>query len=59
MRRDGMGGKDADEDEGMGHEGSNQLFREEEELQMVFVDSTHDGTMSGRVEDGAKFGKMD
>ena len=59
VRGDGMVEQDADEDEETGEVGRKHFVREEEEVQMVFVDNMHDGTMFGRVEAGAKFGKMD
>ena len=52
-------GKVDDEDEEAGEGGGTNFVREEEEVQMVFVDSMHDGTMFGRVEAGVKYGKMD
>ena len=59
VRGGGMVEKPVDEDVETGEVGSTNFFREEEEMQMLFVDSMHNGTMFGRVEAGAKYGKMD
>ncbi|KAL9611931.1 MAG: hypothetical protein Q9167_003454 [Letrouitia subvulpina] len=52
--------KTADGDKESGEEGREYFGREEEQVQMVFVDSVpHDSTVLGRVEAGEKYGKMD
>ena len=48
-------GKYDEEDEEAGRK---QFVREEEEVQMVFVDEMNDGTMYGEVQPGEKYGKM-
>lgn len=50
--------KDDDEDEETWEVGRKHFVRGKEEVQMAFVDSMHDGTMFGRVEAGAKYGKI-
>ncbi|KAL8718078.1 MAG: hypothetical protein Q9225_004749 [Loekoesia sp. 1 TL-2023] len=56
LKRNGM----ADEDEESGGKGREKFGWEEEQVQMVFVDSVpHDSTVFGRVEAGVKYGKMD
>ena len=59
VRGGGTVEKADDEDEETGEVGSTNFVREEEEVQIVYVDSLHDGTMFGEVEAGAKYGKMD
>jgi hypothetical protein len=59
VRGDGLVEPDADEEEETGEVKRKHFVREEEEVQMIFVDNMHDGTMFGRVEAGAKFGRMD
>ena len=48
-----------DEEEGTGEVQRTDFMREEEEVQMVYVDSMSDGSLFGRVEAGTKYGKMD
>ena len=48
-----------DEEEGTREVRRTDFIREEEEVQMVYVDSMYDGSMFGRVEAGMKYGKMD
>lgn len=48
-----------DEEEGTGEVRRTGFIREEEEVQIVYVDSMYDGSMFGRVEAGTKYGKMD
>ena len=48
-----------DEEEGTGEVRRTDFIREEEEVQMVYVDSMYDGSLFGRVEAGTKYGKMD
>ena len=48
-----------DEKEGTGKVRRTDFIREEEEVQMVYVDSVYDGSLFGRVEAGTKYGKMD
>ena len=49
----------SDEEEGTGEVPRTNFVREEEEVQMVYVDSMFDGSIFGRVEAGTKYGKMD
>lgn len=48
-----------DEEELMGESVVRAFGRDEEALQMRFVDSMHDGTTFGRVEVRTKYGKID
>ena len=48
-----------DEEGGTGEAQRTNFVREEEEVQMIYVDSMFDGSMFGRVEAGTKYGKMD
>ena len=48
-----------DEEDGTGDAQRTNFVREEEEVQMVYVDSMFDGSIFGRVEAGTKYGKMD
>lgn len=48
-----------DEEEETGEVPRTGFIREEEEVQIVYVDSMYDGSMFGRVEAGTKYGKMD
>ncbi len=52
VRGGGIVGKADDEDEEIGEVRSTKFIREEEEVQMVYVDSMHDGSMLGSVEVG-------
>ena len=58
VRRGGMVETSDDEDDEIGEVGRTNFVREEEEVQMVFVDSMHNGTLFGMVQAGAKYGKM-
>ena len=49
----------SDEEEQMGTSALNAVMRDEEAVQMRFVDSMHDGTTFERVEARTKYGKMD
>ena len=51
--------EDSDGEEQMGTSALNGFMRDEEAVQMRFVDSMHDGTTFGRVEARTKYGKMD
>ena len=48
-----------DEEEQLGTSTLSALMRDDEEVQMRFADSMHDGTTFGRVEARTKYGKMD
>lgn len=48
-----------DEEDGTGDVQRTSFVREEEEVQMVYVDSMFDESIFGRVEAGTKYGKMD
>ena len=47
------------EEEETGEVRRTNFIREEEEVQMIYVDSMYDGSMLGRVEAGTKYGKID
>lgn len=51
--------EEGDEEEQMGTSALNAVMRDEEAVQMRFVDSMYDGTTFGRVEARTKYGKMD
>ena len=57
VRRGGNLRKDDAEDEDPAQAGISPLIREEEEVQMVFVDGMGDSTDFERIESGAKYGK--
>ena len=59
VRHGGIVENTNDEEEGTGEVRRTNFVREEEEVQMVYVDSMYDGSMFGRVEAGTKYGKMD
>lgn len=59
VRGGGKAEKANDEEEETEEAGSTNFVKEGKELQMAFVDSMHDGTIFGRVEAGAEYGKMD
>ena len=48
-----------EEEEGTGEVRRTVFIREEEEVQMVYVDSMYDGSLFGMVQAGTKYGKMD
>ena len=47
-----------DEEEGTGDVRRTNFIGEEEEVQMIYVDSMYDGSMFARVEADTKYGKM-
>ena len=47
-----------DEEEGTGNVRRTNFVREEEEVQMVYVDSMYDGSIFARVDADTKYGKM-
>ena len=47
-----------DEEDGTGDAQRTNFVREEEEVQMVYVDSMSDGSMFGRVEADTKYDRM-
>ena len=51
--------EEGDEEEWMGGSVAKAFERDEEAVQMRFVDSMHDGTTFGLVEARMKYGKMD